>query len=101
MNLVYAYAVRGWNQLKELLYVAGQECGKSESGGAMSVGRPHEGKTGESALVGRRVQGRYRIIREIGSGVYGTVWLAEDEATSHRVAVRFLPDGMTPAAGIA
>jgi len=55
----------------------------------------------ESTLVGRRVQGRYRIIREIGSGVFGTVWLAEDEATSHRVAVRFLPDGMTPATGIA
>jgi serine/threonine protein kinase/ABC-type uncharacterized transport system substrate-binding protein len=74
---------------------------ESESGGAMSVSRPQGGRAGERALVGRRVQGRYRIDREIGSGAFGTVWLAEDEATSHRVAVRFLPDGMTPAAGIA
>jgi putative tryptophan/tyrosine transport system substrate-binding protein len=67
----------------------------------MSVGRLQEGRAAERALVGRRVQGRYRIVREIGSGAFGTVWLAEDEVTPQRVAVRFLPAGMTPAAGIA
>src|SRR5262249_13173743 len=67
----------------------------------MSVSRPQGGKAGEHAAVGHRVQGRYRLVQEIGSGAFGTVWLAEDEATSHRVAVRFLPDGITPAAGIA
>ena len=67
----------------------------------MSVSRPQGGRAGEHATVGHRVQGRYRLVQEIGSGAFGTVWLAEDEATSHRVAVRFLPDGITPAAGIA
>jgi serine/threonine protein kinase/ABC-type uncharacterized transport system substrate-binding protein len=67
----------------------------------MSVGRPQGGRAGERALVGRRVQGRYRIVREIGSGAFGTVWLAEDEVTPQRVAVRFLPGGMTPASAVA
>src|SRR5262245_49508096 len=67
----------------------------------MSVGRPRGGRAGERVLVGRRVQGRYRIVREIGPGAFGTVWLAEDEVTSQRVAVRFLPGGMTPASSVA
>ena len=41
--------------------------------------------------VGQRVRDRYRIVRELGSGAFGTVCLAEDETTAQRVAIRFLP----------
>ncbi|HEY7541540.1 MAG TPA: ABC transporter substrate binding protein [Methylomirabilota bacterium] len=41
--------------------------------------------------IGQRVRDRYRIVRELGSGVFGTVYLAEDETTAQRVAIRFLP----------
>jgi serine/threonine-protein kinase len=37
------------------------------------------------------VRGRYRVVSEIGAGAFGTVCLADDESTGHRVAIRFLP----------
>jgi serine/threonine protein kinase len=45
----------------------------------------------EHFQAGLLVQGRYRIISELGAGAYGTVCLAEDESTGHRVAIRLLP----------
>jgi len=45
----------------------------------------------ERTQVGQRLLDRYRIVRELGSGAFGTVYLAEDEVTTRRVAVRFLP----------
>lgn len=46
---------------------------------------------GEWFASGLRVRGRYRVVSEIGAGAFGTVCLGEDEATGHRVAIRFLP----------
>jgi putative ABC transport system substrate-binding protein len=57
----------------------------------MSVSEPQAGETGERAVPWPRVHDRYRIVRELGSGAFGTVFLAEDEQTSQRVAIRVLP----------
>jgi putative ABC transport system substrate-binding protein len=57
----------------------------------MSVSAPPAGGAGERALAWQRVHDRYRIVRELGTGAFGTVFLAEDEATSQRVAIRILP----------
>ena len=43
------------------------------------------------APVGLRVKGRYRVISELGTGVFGTVCLAVDETNGHEIAIRFLP----------
>jgi serine/threonine protein kinase len=39
-----------------------------------------------------RVNGRYRLVAELGAGPLGMVSLAEDEVTGSRVAIRLLPD---------
>jgi serine/threonine protein kinase len=39
-------------------------------------------------------KGRYRIVSDLGVGAFGNVCLAEDEATGHEVAIRFLPRGL-------
>lgn len=52
---------------------------------------------GDRAPIGLRIQGRYRIAGELGAGPFGTVCLAEDEATGHRVAIRLLPHALAGA----
>jgi hypothetical protein len=42
-------------------------------------------------------KGRYRIVSDLGAGAFGNVCLAEDEATGHEVAIRFLPRGLVSA----
>src|SRR5712692_2373061 len=49
-----------------------------------------EGLTGPTA----GPKGRYRIVSDLGAGAFGNVCLAEDEATGHEVAIRFLPRGL-------
>jgi eukaryotic-like serine/threonine-protein kinase len=46
---------------------------------------------GEQFPIGLLVRSRYRLVSELGAGAYGTVCLADDESTGHRVAIRFLP----------
>src|SRR5882724_9203305 len=55
----------------------------------------------ECAPVGLRVQDRYRIVSELGSGAFGTVCLAEDGVTAQRVAIRFLPRGLAAVPSVA
>ena len=40
------------------------------------------------------LKGRYRIVSDLGAGAFGNVCLAEDEATGHEIAIRFLPRGL-------
>src|SRR5713101_4498923 len=49
-----------------------------------------KGLTGPTAVP----KGRYRIVSDLGVGAFGNVSLAEDEATGHEVAIRFLPRGL-------
>jgi len=55
----------------------------------------------DRAPIGRRVQGRYRIIGKLGAGAFGAVCAAEDAATGHRVAIRLLPRGLARAPQVA
>ena len=67
----------------------------------MSISEPQAGETGERAIPWQRVHERYRIVRELGTGVCGTVFLAADEQASRRVTIRVLPPALSAVPNIA
>src|SRR2546425_5991245 len=71
----------------------------AQNGQALPTAVPVVGAE-ERAPVGLRVQDRYRIVSELGSGAFGTVCLAEDGVTAQRVAIRFLPRGLAAIPGV-
>jgi ABC-type uncharacterized transport system substrate-binding protein len=67
----------------------------------MSIGEPQAGETGRPAIPWQRVHDRYRIVRELGTGACGTVFLAADEQTPRRVAIRVLPPAASAVPNVA
>src|SRR5262249_26536129 len=57
----------------------------------MSISEPQAGQTGEPTIPWQLVHDRYRIVRDLGTGAFGTVFVADDEQTPRRVAIRVLP----------
>ncbi|MEM7347558.1 MAG: serine/threonine-protein kinase, partial [Chloroflexota bacterium] len=48
-------------------------------------------------IIGKTLQERYQITREVGHGGYGTVFLAEDQQLQRQVAIKRLHQGLTQA----
>jgi eukaryotic-like serine/threonine-protein kinase len=46
------------------------------------------------------INGRYRVVGDVGTGAFGPVCVAEDLATAGRVAIRLLPMGGAPIADV-
>jgi eukaryotic-like serine/threonine-protein kinase len=59
------------------------------------------GVPAEGPLRGPRIDERYRIVAELGSGALGTVWLAEDTVAGGRVAMRVVPHAAAGRARVA
>src|SRR5215813_5916034 len=67
----------------------------------MSISEPQAGQTGEPTIPWQLVHDRYRIVRELGTGAFGTVFVADDEQTPRRVTIRVLPPALSAVPNIA
>lgn len=54
----------------------------------------------ERLLQEHDLDGRYRILTDLGSGAFGSVCVAEDMTTGAPVAIRLLPNAASPARGV-